>query len=80
MYLKEERLVYSLSNAHAWVSFATSFEAFSLPWKAQQSGEAVEAAWGLMNKDRVPFPAFYAWSQAQIPTQQNGLTVSQNID
>lgn len=65
MYLKEERLLYSQANPYAWVSFATSFEAFSLPWKAEQSGEPVEAAWGLMSQDRIPFPAFYTWQQVQ---------------
>ena len=65
MYVTEERLVYSQNSPQLWVSFASSFEAFSLPWKAEQSGEPIEAAWGLMSKDRVPYPAFYTWGQAQ---------------
>ncbi|MCA9472157.1 MAG: hypothetical protein MRJ96_15230 [Nitrospirales bacterium] len=65
MYLKEKRLVYSQVDSQVWVSFATSFEAFSLPWKAEQSGQPVESAWGLMNKERVPYPAFYTWSNLQ---------------
>ena len=65
MYVREDRLVYSPTNPLVWTSFATSFEAFSLPWKAEQSGEPIEAAWGLMSHDRTPFPAFYTWSQAQ---------------
>lgn len=69
MYLREERLVYSHTSPLLWTSFATSFEAFSLPWKAEQSGEPIEASWGLMSQDRVPFPAFYTWSQVQSPTQ-----------
>ena len=65
IYVSEDRLVYSHSNPLVWTSFATSFEAFSLPWKAEQSGEPIEASWGLLSKDRIPFPAFYTWSQAQ---------------
>lgn len=65
MYVREDRLVYSQTAPKVWVSFATSFEAFSLPWKAEQSGEPIEAAWGLMSKDRIPFPAFYTWQQVQ---------------
>ncbi|WP_447971560.1 exo-beta-1,3-glucanase [Nitrospira sp. M1] len=67
MYVREDRLVYSLSNPHVWTSFATSFEAFSLPWKAEQSGEPIEAAWGLMSQDRIPFPAFDTWRQVRSP-------------
>lgn len=63
MYVREDRLVYSRRNPRVWVSFAASFEAFSLPWKAEQSGEPIEAAWGLMTKDRNPFPAFYILNQ-----------------
>ncbi len=70
MYVREDSLVYSLENPHVWTSFATSFEAFSLPWKAEQSGEPVEAAWGLLSKDRVPFPAFFTWERARLPTTQ----------
>ncbi len=65
MYLQEEQLVYSHTRPRVWTSFATSFEAFSLPWKAEQSGEPIEAAWGLMSKDRIPFPAFDTWKQVQ---------------
>lgn len=65
MYLREDRLVFSPNSPKLWVSFASSFEAFSLPWKAEQSGEPIEAAWGLMSKDRVPYPAFHTWRQAQ---------------
>ncbi len=68
-YLGADRLVNSHEYPGAWTSFATSFEAFSQPWKAEESGLLIEAAWGLMNKDRQPFPAFYTWSQQYSSTQ-----------
>ncbi|GJL53885.1 MAG: hypothetical protein NPIRA02_10170 [Nitrospirales bacterium] len=80
MYLREEPLLHSPTNPHVWVSFATSFEAFSLPWKAEQSGEPVEAGWGMMSKDRVPFPAFYSWSRVQSSTRVQRERSYQRVD
>ncbi|WP_454061559.1 exo-beta-1,3-glucanase [Candidatus Nitrospira salsa] len=80
MYLNEKRLLYSKASPHAWVSFATSFEAFSLPWKAEESGEPVEAGWGLMNRDRIPFPAFYTWSRARSSIRDERELSYQRVD
>lgn len=45
-----------------WVSYAPAFEAADLFWKGQESGMPIEEAWGLMSKDRCPYPAFFLWS------------------
>jgi exo-beta-1,3-glucanase (GH17 family) len=46
-----------------WVSYAAAFEAFDLPWKAQQSGLAIEDSWGLLGPDRSYHPAFFVWEK-----------------
>lgn len=69
-YVNANRLVYSTAHSGAWASFATSFEAFSQPWKAEESNLPIEAAWGLMNEDRKPFPAFHAWNRHHISSQR----------
>lgn len=43
--------------------FNVAFEAFDLPWKAAESGLAIEKSWGLLSPTREPYPAFTAWSQ-----------------
>jgi exo-beta-1,3-glucanase (GH17 family) len=58
-YIKEGRLVQLTRDV--WVSYAAAFEAFDLPWKAQQSGLAIEDSWGLLGHDRSYHPAFFVW-------------------
>lgn len=50
-----------------WVSHASAFEAFDLPWKAVASGLPVEDDWGLFGVDRSAYPAVRAWSAADRP-------------
>lgn len=47
-----------------WVSYCAAFEAFELPWKAEQSGLGIEEFWGLLSPSRTPFPAFSVWEMA----------------
>ena len=46
-----------------WISYATAFEAFDQPWKAQQSLLLIEQFWGLLDQKRTPYQAFSLWSQ-----------------
>jgi exo-beta-1,3-glucanase (GH17 family) len=69
-YVNANRLVYSSTHPAAWASFATSFEAFSQPWKAEESNLTIEAAWGLMNEARKPFPAFHTWRRHHVAARQ----------
>lgn len=55
-YLSQSTYV-QLDN-RTWLYFGAVFEAFDQPWKAQDSGLAVEAFWGLLSEDRRPYPAF----------------------
>lgn len=49
----------------AWAAFTAAFESFDLPWKAVQSGIAIEDSWGLMSTARIPYPAFKVWADRQ---------------
>jgi exo-beta-1,3-glucanase (GH17 family) len=60
-YLEKGILEKTKGRAKTWVSFAAAFEAYSLPWKAEETGLPVEGYWGLMNPTREPFPAFEVW-------------------
>jgi len=60
-YTKGGRLVQVTRDV--WVSYAAAFEAFDLPWKAQQSGLAIEDSWGLLGHDRSYHPAFFVWEK-----------------
>jgi len=44
-----------------WVSHAVAFEAFDLPWKAEESKLEIEKSWGLYSAKREPFLAVEAW-------------------
>lgn len=44
-----------------WVYHGVAFEAFDLPWKAAESKQEIEGAWGMMSPKRVPHPAFEVW-------------------
>ena len=50
-----------LYHPNAWISDAGAFEAFNQPWKAEESRLPTDAAWGVMNQDRVPYPVFSLW-------------------
>ena len=47
----------------AWVFRGVAFEAFDLHWKSEASGLAIERSWGLMSRERKPYPAFEVWRQ-----------------
>jgi exo-beta-1,3-glucanase (GH17 family) len=53
--------VLARGDGPAWASFAVAFEAFDLPWKAEESKLAVERFWGLMSDKRQPYPALEVW-------------------
>jgi exo-beta-1,3-glucanase (GH17 family) len=58
-YLKNERVVHI--TAQVWVAHLAAFEAFDLKWKEIQTGLTIEGAWGLLDKQRKPYPAYFAW-------------------
>ena len=60
-YLQNGRLL--KVEGGVWVSLAAAFEAFDMPWKAEQSGLPIEGHWGLLNSKRTPYPAFDVWSK-----------------
>lgn len=45
----------------AWVYYGVGFEAFDLPWKAEESKLAVEKSWGLLSPKREAYPALAVW-------------------
>lgn len=46
----------------AWAYHGVAFEAFDLPWKAEESRMAVERSWGLLSPKRGPYPALAVWT------------------
>jgi exo-beta-1,3-glucanase (GH17 family) len=62
-YVKGGRLGRVPDRPGVWVSYAAAFEAFDLPWKAEESGLPVEAFWGLLDPGRKPRPAFGVWKE-----------------
>src|SRR5262249_40537442 len=48
-------------DGQPWVSFAVAFEAYDLPWKAEESKLPVEKSGGLLSAKRQPYPAFEVW-------------------
>jgi exo-beta-1,3-glucanase (GH17 family) len=64
-YVRQGVVAQSSVSRDVWVSHAAAFEAFDLPWKAEQSGMPVESSWGLMNPSRTPYPAFFVWEALQ---------------
>ena len=46
-----------------WIFRGVAFEAFDLHWKSEASGTAIERSWGLMSRERKPYPAFDAWQK-----------------
>ena len=62
-YLKPGRL--AKPSGASWVFHGVGFEAFDLPWKAAESKLEIEASWGLLDKKRVPHPAFAVWKDAK---------------
>ncbi|OWK37996.1 exo-beta-1,3-glucanase [Fimbriiglobus ruber] len=48
-------------GADNFAYFGIGFEAFDLPWKAQESGLGIEKYWGLYSTKREPFPAAGVW-------------------
>jgi exo-beta-1,3-glucanase (GH17 family) len=45
----------------SWLFTGVGFEAFDLPWKAEESKLPVEKAWGLLSPKREPYPALGVW-------------------
>jgi exo-beta-1,3-glucanase (GH17 family) len=60
-YLKPGILARPSTTAHVWVFHGVAFEAFDLPWKVAESKLPIEAFWGLLSKDRKPYPALAVW-------------------
>lgn len=44
-----------------FVFHGVAFEAFDLPWKAEESKLVIEKSWGLLSAKREPYPAFATW-------------------
>ena len=57
-YLKPGKVV---KTGGTWVYHGVAFEAFDLPWKAAESKQQIEGAWGMMSPKRDPHPAFGVW-------------------
>jgi exo-beta-1,3-glucanase (GH17 family) len=47
-----------------WLYYGIAFDAFDLPWKAQESKLEIERYWGLFDEKRQPLPAFDVWRAA----------------
>jgi exo-beta-1,3-glucanase (GH17 family) len=60
-YSKPGLLVRGADAPNAWMFYGTAFEAFDLPWKAEESKIPFEKSWGLFSPDRKAFPAFEVW-------------------
>jgi exo-beta-1,3-glucanase (GH17 family) len=60
-YTKPDLLVRRADAPNAWVFYGTAFEAFDLPWKAEESKIPFEKSWGLFSPDRKAFPALEVW-------------------
>jgi exo-beta-1,3-glucanase (GH17 family) len=63
-YLDPGRVLHLPARPSGWVSLAAAFEAFDAPWKAAKTGIPMEGRWGLMSVERIPYPAFSVWRQA----------------
>lgn len=46
-----------------WVFHGVAFEAFDLPWKAEDTGIPIEKSWGLFSTDRQEYPALSPWRE-----------------
>jgi exo-beta-1,3-glucanase (GH17 family) len=53
-----------------WLAYAAAFEAFDLPWKAEQTGMPVEAYWGVLRTNRDPLPAFRVWEDLALQRER----------
>jgi exo-beta-1,3-glucanase (GH17 family) len=60
-YVKPGLLVRQADAPKEWVFYGTAFEAFDLPWKAEESKIPFEKSWGLMSPDRKAYPALEVW-------------------
>ena len=60
-YTKPGLLVRQAESPKEWVFYGTAFEAFDLPWKAEESKIPFEKSWGLFAADRRAFPALEVW-------------------
>jgi exo-beta-1,3-glucanase (GH17 family) len=59
------RLHYPAANAGGpWIYFGIAFDAFDLPWKAEETKLPLERYWGLFNEKRQALPAFEVWREA----------------
>jgi exo-beta-1,3-glucanase (GH17 family) len=68
-YLKPEVVSWPKGLPGAWVFQGVAFEAFDLSWKAVESRLLIEQYWGLLSKDRRPYPALSVWKAL---AQKNG--------
>lgn len=50
-------------DSPVWTCHSIAFEAFDLPWKAQESKLEIEKSWGLLGTDRKPYAAFRVWQE-----------------
>jgi exo-beta-1,3-glucanase (GH17 family) len=60
-YVKPGLLARQADAPNAWVFYGTAFEAFDLPWKAEESKIPFEKSWGLLSPDRKAYPALDVW-------------------
>jgi exo-beta-1,3-glucanase (GH17 family) len=60
-YLKPGVVSRSKGLLRVWVFHGVAFEGFDLPWKAAESRLPIEQYWGLLSKDRRPYPALGVW-------------------
>jgi len=60
-YTKPGLLTRSADAPNAWVFYGTAFEAFDMPWKAEESKIQFEKSWGLLSPDRKAYPALEVW-------------------
>jgi exo-beta-1,3-glucanase (GH17 family) len=60
-YVKPGVVGHPTNAADVWTFHGVAFEAFDLPWKAEESRLPIEKAWGLLSSKREAYPAFAVW-------------------
>jgi exo-beta-1,3-glucanase (GH17 family) len=60
-YTKQGVLARPADSPEVWAFHGIAFEAFDLPWKAEESKLPIEGSWGLLSAKREPYPALAVW-------------------
>jgi exo-beta-1,3-glucanase (GH17 family) len=64
-YLKPGVVGWPTGAKHVWTYYGIAFDAFDLPWKAEETKLPIEKSWGLFSAQRQPYPALSVWPKAK---------------